>query len=208
MLTLYVWAESLYCAKVRIALRHKGVAFREVEKPADYLDIVPQGSLPGMDHDGFILGDSEAIIEYVEEQFEGPALMPVDITARARMRERARFHDTRLEPALRGLFPHVAPAGRDAAAVARHAVEINKHLGRLVGVLAAGDGLPFGLGDCGLPVTFAWIDAIAPAVGAEIAWPEPVNRYRERIARVPAVAEEMQSYRPEMEGWVSRKLGS
>ena len=207
MITLYVWAESLYCAKVRIALRHKGVAFREVPRPENYLDIVPQGSLPGMDHDGFILGDSEAIIEYVEERFDGPALLPGDVQARARMRERARFHDTRLEPALRGLFPHVAPAGRNPAVVARQAGEINKHLGRFVAQLAAGADLPFGLGDCGLPVTFAWIDRIAPAVGADIVWPDEVRAYRARIGAVPAVVEEMAEYTPHMDRWLAGKLG-
>ena len=207
MITLYSSAESLYCAKVRIALRHKGVAFREVEKPESYLDIVPQGSLPGMDHDGFILGDSEAIIEYLEERFEGPPLLPEEVQARARMRERARFHDTRLEPALRGLFPHVAPAGRDPAVVARQATGINTHLARFVGQLAVAADLPFGLGDCGLPVSFAWIDAIAPAVGARIVWPEEVRAYRARIEAVPAVAEEMAAYRPHMRDWMARKLG-
>ncbi len=207
MITLYTWAESLYCAKVRIALRHKRVAFREVEKPENYLDIVPQGSLPGMNHDGFVLGDSEAIIEYLEERFDGPPLLPDGVEARARMRERARFHDTRLEPALRGLFAHVAPAGRDPAVVARQEAEINKHLGRFVGLLAAAADLPFGLGDCGLPVSFAWIDAIAPAVGAEIVWPEEVRAYRARIEAVPAVAEEMVTYRPSMQDWLARKLG-
>ncbi|WP_347311256.1 glutathione S-transferase family protein [Defluviimonas sp. SAOS-178_SWC] len=207
MITLYTWAESLYCAKVRIALRHKGVAFREVAKPENYLDIVPQGSLPGMDHDGFILGDSEAIIEYLEERFDGPPLLPEGIEARARMRERARYHDTRLEPALRGLFPHVAPSGRDPAVVVRQEAEINKHLGRFVGQLAAGADLPFGLGDCGLPASFAWIDLIAPAVGADIIWPEQVRAYRARVEAVPAVAEEMTAYRPHMLEWMARKLG-
>lgn len=207
MLTIYVSAESLYCAKVRIALRHKAVPFREAGKPAGYLDIVPQGSLPGMDHDGFILGDSEAIIEYVEERFDGPALLPDGVEARARMRERARFHDTRLEPALRGLFPHVAPSGRDMAVVARQAEAINTQLARLAALLGAAADLPFGLGDCGLPVCFAWIDLIAPAVGVEICWPEPVRAYRARIAAVPAVASEMESYRPHMDAWMARKLG-
>lgn len=207
MITLFTSAESLYCAKVRIALRHKGVAFREVEKPATYLDLVPQGSLPGMDHDGFVLGDSEAIIEYLEERFDGPPLLPDGVEARARMRERARFHDTRLEPALRGLFAHVAPAGRDPAVVARQEAEINKHLGRFVGVLAAGAALSFGLGDCGLPVSFAWIDAIAPAVGAKVVWPEDVRAYRQRVEAVPAVTEEMAGYRPLMQDWMARKLG-
>lgn len=207
MITLYTSAESLYCAKLRIALRHKGVAFRESPKPADYLDIVAQGSLPGMDHDGFILGDSEAIIEYVEEAFAGPALLPDGPQARARARERARFHDTRLEPALRGLFAHVAPAGRDPGVVARQVAEIDRQLACLAALLARAPDLPFGLGDCGLPVTFGWIDLIVPALGARLSWPGPVCTYRARLDAVSAVAAEMATYRPQMLGWMARKTG-
>jgi len=207
MITLYTSAESLYCAKVRIALRHKGVAFRECPKPAGYLDIVPQGSLPGMDHDGFTLGDSEAIIDYVEERFTGPALLPEGVQLRARARERARFHDTRLEPALRGLFGHVAASGRDPAHVARQLAEIDRQLGCLSGLLGRAPDLPFGLGDCGLPVTFGWIDLIVPALGAEVTWPEQVRAYRARIDAVPAVSAEMAAYRPHMLAWMARKAG-
>lgn len=207
MITLYTSAESLYCAKLRIAFRHKGVAFREIPKPAIYLDIVAQGSLPGMDHDGFILGDSEAIIEYLEERLTGPALLPEGAEARAKARERARFHDTRLEPALRGLFRHVAPAGRDPAHVARQVAEIDRQLGCLAGLLDRAPDLPFGLGDCGLPVTFAWIELIVPAVGAEVAWPEPVRAYRARLGAVAAVGAEMAAYRPHMLAWMARKAG-
>lgn len=73
--------------------------------------------------------------------------------------------------------------------------------------LPAGLDLPFGLGDCGLPVTFTWIDLIVPAVGAEIDWPEAVIAYRARVAAEPAVAVEMARYRPHMEAWMARKLG-
>lgn len=207
MITLFTSTESLYCAKVRIALRHKGVAFRESQKPADYLDIVAQGSLPGMDHDGFTLGDSEAIIEYVEEAFAGPALLPDGAAARARARERARFHDTRLEPALRGLFGHVAPAARDPAHVARQVAEIDRQLARLAALLDRAPDLPFGLGDCGLPVTFAWIGLIVPAVGAAVSWPEAVQAYRARLDAVPAVSAEMAAYGPHMRAWMARKAG-
>lgn len=207
MITLYTSAESLYCAKVRIALRHKGVTFRESPKPAGYLDIVPQGSLPGMDHDGFALGDSEAIIEYLEDRFTGPALLPEGVQLRARARERARFHDTRLEPALRGLFGHVAPSGRDPGVVARQVAEIDRQLGCLAGLLDKAPDLPFGLGDCGLPVTFGWLDLIVPAVGAAVNWPEPVRAYRARIDAVPAVGAEMAAYGPHMLAWMARKAG-
>jgi len=67
--------------------------------------------------DGFVLADSEAIAEYLNEVFEEPQMLPGDAKERARARERSRFHDTRLEPEVRAMFSQIAP-GRDPDLVA------------------------------------------------------------------------------------------
>ena len=83
MLTLYATPESLYCAKLRIALRRKGLAWREVAPEggcgsAGYRALVPAGTLPAIDDDGFVLAESEAIAEYLEETRPEPAMLPRD----------------------------------------------------------------------------------------------------------------------------------
>ncbi|MFN3146293.1 MAG: glutathione S-transferase family protein [Paracoccaceae bacterium] len=208
MLTLYAIPPSLYCAKVRIVLRAKGLDWRELPPPggygsAEYRRLVPSGNLPALLHDGLLLADSEAIAEYLNERFPDPPLMPAGLPERARMRERGRFHDTRLEPELRRLFPHIAPAARDAGVVAAQAGALQARLDQL-GHLLERDDLPFGLGDCGLPVTLAWLDALGPVLGLSLALPAPVQAWRARVEAEPPVAAELAGYRPVLDAWLAK----
>ncbi|MFT7675786.1 MAG: glutathione S-transferase, partial [Gammaproteobacteria bacterium] len=112
MLTLYATSESLYCAKLRIVLRYKQLKWIEISPEGgcgseEYRAMIPGGTMPSIVDDGFVLADSEAIIEYLDEIHAEPPLLPVEPKARARTRERARFHDTRLEPEIRQLFPYI-----------------------------------------------------------------------------------------------------
>ncbi|RUS59389.1 glutathione S-transferase family protein [Pseudorhodobacter sp. E13] len=209
MLTVYAIPPSLYCAKLRITLRAKGVAWREVLPPggygsADYKALVPSGNLPAVQVDGLLLADSEAIAEYLNEVYPSPAMLPDTAAGRARMRERGRFHDTRLEPALRALFGSIkAP---DAALSAAQSGAISERLAQLGRMLGA-DDLAFGLGDCGYPITFAWIDALTPVLGLQIDWPQAVRAYRARVEAVGPVAAELQSYVPVLQAWLAEARG-
>ena len=203
---IYAIPPSLYCAKLRIVLRAKGLAWREEPPPggygsAEYKRVVPSGNLPALVEDGFLLADGEAIAEYLEERFPEPALMPVDLRARARMRERGRFHDTRLEPAVRRLFPHIEREGRDDPVVAKAVAEIDARLAQFARMV--GDDLPFGLGDCGWPVTLLWIELLGPVMGFSVTLPAEVAAYRDRLADVPWVAAELAAYRPAVEAFLA-----
>lgn len=211
MLTVYAIDVSLYCAKLRIALRYKGVQWREVAPPGgygsdEYKAIVPSGNLPALVDDtvdgGLLIGDSEAIVEYLEETRPSPPLLPSGAPARARARERSRFHDTRLEPELRRLFPQIRAAVADRDLVRRQADAMSARLHQLARLLDAQDGAELTLGDCGLPVTFAWIDALAPRFDFTIDWPADVTAYRDRIERIDAVAAELSVYRPRLANWL------
>lgn len=204
MLMIYAIPQSLYCAKLRIALRAKGLHWHEVPPPGGYGSdaykaIVPTGNLPALRAGGLILADSEAIAEYLDETFPHPPLMPRSTPERARMRERGRFHDTRLEPALRALFGSIkAP---DAGLSAVQSAVISERLAQLA-QMDLGE-LQFGLGDCGFPITFAWIDALTPIMGLNVAWPEAVLAYRARIEAEAPVAAELASYLPVLQAWLS-----
>ena len=212
MLKLYALPVSLYSAKTRIALRHKGLDWQEELPPggygsAEYKRIVASGNLPALDHDGFLIADSEAIAEYLEDRFPDPPLLPADPQDRARARERSRFHDTRLEPALRALFGNLDPDRRDPELNARQSAAMTERLGQFARLLGAAPDLAFSLGDCGFPVTFAWIDALTPRLGLDIDWPDAVREYQSRLSDEPAVAGEFATYLPTLTGWLDAKDG-
>ena len=206
MLTVYAIPVSIYCAKLRIVLRHKGLEWEEVPPPggygsAEYKTVVPSGNLPALRDGDLLICDSEAIAEYLEDAHpERPMLSP-DPRDRARQRDRGRFHDTRLEPALRLVFPYLpGRATPSDGFLEAQSAAISARLDQLANLLALapGPGEGLSLGDCGYPITFAWIDALTPLMGLDIAWPQAVMRYRGRIEAHPAVATELAAYRPRL----------
>lgn len=210
MLTLYAIAPSLYCAKTRIALRHKGTTWREVPPPggygsAEYRTVIASGNLPALVDDALTLADSEAIAEYLDEAYPEPPLLPGHVAERARTRELSRFHDTRLEPELRRLFVAIRPDRRDGALIDRQQAALNARLAQLAVMLADRPeaGRVQTLADTGFPITFAWLDALAPRLGCVIDWAGPVRAYRARIEALPAVAAELAAYRPALEAFLA-----
>ncbi|MGG5807965.1 maleylacetoacetate isomerase [Falsiroseomonas sp. CW058] len=94
-LLLHGYFRSSAAWRVRIALNLKGVpyaqAFRHLRRgeqsAPDYLAQNPQGLVPALDVAGRgTLTQSLAIVEWIEESFPGPALLPGAPWARARVR--------------------------------------------------------------------------------------------------------------------------
>ncbi|QDG79612.1 glutathione S-transferase family protein [Labrenzia sp. PHM005] len=93
MLHLYGAEYSVYVRAVRIALAEKGVSyhqtpidiFNKAGVPDSYLDLQPFGKIPALRHAGFELFETTAILQYIDEAFEGPDLQPSSPQARARM---------------------------------------------------------------------------------------------------------------------------
>lgn len=81
-------------AKARIAFALKGVAV-ESRPPPDgygspaYRAIVPAGTIPALVDGDFVLSESIAILEWIEESYPSPCLLPGDVRARARIRQMA-----------------------------------------------------------------------------------------------------------------------
>lgn len=209
MLKIYAIPASLYCAKLRILLRHKGLEWQEVPPPGgygsdEYKQIVPSGNLPAIQDGDLLLADSEAIAEYLNEIHPMPAMLPADAVQRARVRALGRFHDTRLEPALRALFPQIAPGNRDMGVLDEGGKTLSRHLAVLAKLLAEAD-LPQDqllLCDCGFAITFEWLAAFETWLGLSLIWPDTVLAYRDRLAALGAISEEYASYRPVLTGYM------
>lgn len=211
MLTIYAVPVSVYNAKLRILLRHKGIAYEELPPPggygsAEYKAIVPSGNLPAMIHDGFMLADSEAIAEYLEEAFPNTPMLPDTVQLRAKAREKSRMHDTRLEPAVRGLYPYVDYKTRNVDAIKRQGEAISKALDALALLLATDplDTTKLWMCDCGFAVTFAWIKAFEATIGLQVTWPEAVLAYDARLRAHPEVAKELLAYKPGMDAYLEK----
>jgi glutathione S-transferase len=212
---LYANDVSGYCCKVRIVLAHKAIAFDERTPPdgygsAAYRAIIPAGTIPGLVHGDLVLSESEAIVEYLDEAWPSPPMLPGGPAARARLRQLSRFHDSRLEPPLRALFAHVAPAGRDAAVVEASLALYTKRLEELATIAApapllAGEKLT--LADCGYPATFMLGRGMAAAFGHALAVPAPIAAYEAALAAHPAVAPALARCRAATEAWFATKLG-
>jgi maleylacetoacetate isomerase len=96
MLKLYTYWRSSAAYRVRIALELKGLRYESVpvhlvrgggeQNQPGYLRVNPQGRVPALEHDGCILTQSLAIIEYIDECWPSPPLMPEAPAARARVR--------------------------------------------------------------------------------------------------------------------------
>lgn len=95
---------SVYVRICRIVLAEKGVAytlhpidiFADDGPPQDYLTLNPFGRIPGFRHGAFELYETGAITDYVNEAFDGPELMPLDVQARARAHQIMRLADNEI----------------------------------------------------------------------------------------------------------------
>ena len=90
MITLYDADRCPFCARVRIALAEKGIEYETVEidlrdRPPWIYELNPSGKVPVLD-DGFVLPESEVIVEYLEDRYPEPALLPDDPRGRAEAR--------------------------------------------------------------------------------------------------------------------------
>ena len=97
--TLYGYFRSSAAFRVRIALNLKGIApalhFIHLlrgggEQHAEaYRALNPQQLIPALAHDGHLITQSLAIVEYLDETVPEPPLLPKDAYGRARARELA-----------------------------------------------------------------------------------------------------------------------
>ncbi len=99
---LYEFAMSPYVQKVKIALREKGVDFemRNGFDPAhadDFGDGNPRREVPLLVDGDARITDSTVILDYIDDRWPDPPLMPADPAARARARQLEELADTRLD---------------------------------------------------------------------------------------------------------------
>jgi RNA polymerase-associated protein len=91
VMTLFSGASDIYSHRVRIVLMEKGISFDLVDVDADHppeelLELNPYNTLPTLVDRDLVLYNSQVIMEYLDERFPHPPLMPVDPVSRANNR--------------------------------------------------------------------------------------------------------------------------
>lgn len=91
VMTVFSRPECAYSHRVRIVLAEKNIACDIVDVegdqlPEDLLDLNPYHNIPTLVDRDLVLYDPRVIMEYLDERFPHPPLMPVDPVARARFR--------------------------------------------------------------------------------------------------------------------------
>ena len=91
VMSLFTGASDVHSHRVRIVLAEKGINFDAVDvdaanPPEDLMELNPYGSVPTLVDRDLVLYDSQVIMEYLDERFPHPPLMPVDPVSRAQSR--------------------------------------------------------------------------------------------------------------------------
>ena len=155
-MNLYTTGTSIECHRTRIVLAEKEIAHETIEVdlkklPEDLIDLNPYCSVPTLVDRDLVLYNSRVIMEYLEERFPHPPLMPVGPLLRAQTRL-ALF---RVESDWYPLIEIIETKGEKAAAKARK--ELTESIAATAEIFSV---KPFFLSD-----SFTMVDAsIAPVL--------------------------------------------
>lgn len=103
---LHDYWRSSSAYRVRIALNIKGVSYDRAphdllagaQRSEEYVALAPQGLVPALESDGIVLTQSMAIIEWLDERFPDPPLLPGDAGGRAVVRAMAALVACDIQP--------------------------------------------------------------------------------------------------------------
>jgi glutathione S-transferase len=196
---LYEHPLSPYAQKVKIALREKGVAF-DVETPQAigsgnsaglFAAASPRREVPTLIDGDTHVFDSTIILEYIEDKFPSPPLLPRDPADRANARMIEEICDTLYEAINWGLTEirwfkraegEQAEKMRDTAA--RQTAELQNWLTQKLGPRSWFNGDTFGWADIAAApyVNRSFINGMGTAGGS------PLALWHERLCQRPSVA--------------------
>ncbi|MBI5447101.1 MAG: glutathione S-transferase N-terminal domain-containing protein [Gammaproteobacteria bacterium] len=183
-MTLYSAALCPHSHKVRIVLAEKGVTADIInvasdKKPEELLAINPYSSTPTLVDRDLILYESNIILEYLDERFPHPPLMPVYPVGRAKLR--LMMH--RVERDWYSLLQHLMDNTAEAASARKQLQE------SLISVSPLFEGQNYFLGD-----DFTLVDCCLapllwrlPSLGVDLgAKGKTIQTYEQRLFARPA----------------------
>lgn len=187
MLTLYDAPRCPYCARARIALAEKGLEYEVLEvdlsdRPQWIYEKNSTGRVPVIEEDAWILPESSVILEYLEERYPEPPLLPPDPADRALARVWILRHDDFAKPyyALR--------RGEDGAAE-----KFDEQLAKLDEALSRQPwltGAEYGLADIAY---VPWVLRARDMLGVSLDGFSAVRDWLARLEERPSIARELET---------------
>ena len=107
-ITLHGFPFSTYTRSALLACQEKGVTYTltpaRMRSPA-YGELHPWRKMPVLEHGAFRVYEAAAVLRYIDEAFDGPALQPATAAGRARMTQwMSAFNDYVMPYAVRGVL--------------------------------------------------------------------------------------------------------
>lgn len=134
---LYWHPLSIIPRRVRIALREKAIACEEIEvdlpggahREAPFRRLNPFAQIPVLEDDELVVAESIAILEYLEERWPRPALLPADGRRRASCRQYMLFAGDYVNDAWAAwMAPYFRGVSRDDPSVRAARDHLTHHL--------------------------------------------------------------------------------
>jgi glutathione S-transferase len=201
-ITLYYGSGSPYAWRAQLALEHKALPYElkvisfgagDTRKP-EFLALNPRHRVPVLVEDDFVLYESSAIVEYLDEAYpgRGAPLFPGDARTRAIIRRMIREVDDDFDKALDPLTTQAfmkKPEERDAKAIADSRKALVDELALFSGAMR-GDYLagPLSAADYALYtlLAFVWRSEIKlPDLNADGMLTPQLARWKARIEALP-----------------------
>lgn len=196
MLVLVGFAGSNYYNKVKLALLEKGVDFTEelnwADKDEQTLAASPLGKVPFLRTPQGTLCESQVIMEYLEDAYPQPALLPEDPFERAKVRELLTFTEIHLELVARRVYAQAFFGGT----VSKGTIDATRRdlergiagFARLAKFAPHLAGERFSMADCAAVAHLPVISMASRAIwGEDLLGGLPVRDYVKRLGERPAV---------------------
>lgn len=169
-----------------------GGAFGVVDTP-EYRAMNPNGLVPTIDDDGFVLWESNTIVRYLAAKHAAASIYPTDVRARADVERWMDWGTSVLAPAITPAFWQLVrtpPAQRDAAAIAASAAKTAQATAILDAQLAGrrylcGDALTLADVVCGIN-TYRWLNLDFAGAGHPRPPQPALQAWYARLAERPA----------------------
>lgn len=190
MIDLYYAAPSIYGRKVLAVLDEKNLDYTVKNmawgdnKKEEYLKLNPNGEFPTMTDDGETIYESTAMIEYLNDEYPEPALLPEASAERARVRIVVAFCDLHLYRSLIKVLIHKKAAdGNEPTpeliqAVAADIARLDAYLGKQEYIAGK-----FSLADCTVMAGLATVEAFG--ITDKVGITPKLRQYWDRLKRKP-----------------------